>query len=390
MIYRIERLNDSKPIISSRTFAQAGIPEEAASINGPSVAAVPGWVPEDRRADPRARYYLYFAHHGGSYIRMAWAESLTGPYHLYRPRRPGSRGVLALAEIDGRPLLRFENGVEVSSHIASPNVHVDETNRRFVLYFHGSTNTSTPPPHHMTGPQKTLVATSATGLNFNLPEHGGEPGHGLRPALLGNAYFCVFAFRDYVYAFSNGGELWRAPRDRAWLPADPPTADSWERGPNPVADALAQADASASFEVRSTDPRHFAVRFVEPDRLEVFFSLRGDIEESIERIEIDLGGGEWSTWRATDYARLLSPQEPWEGALLPREISRGGGQIRVRQLRDPAVFADSDGSSYLFYCGAGEEGIGVAALQRLSRDQPRAISKAGKTRALERDIRSDR
>ncbi len=359
MTTRIARLNDRKPVISSETFAAAGIPDDGTNINGPSVIAIPDWVPENRRANAHARYYLYFSHHGGRSIRMAWAELVTGPYRLYNPPLPaGRRGVLSLPDTDGRPLLRFANGVEVFSHIASPNVHLDETNRRFVLYFHGETNTTTPPPHAFTGPQKTLVATSATGLNFNPPEHGGEPGHGPRPALLGNAYFCVFAFRDRLYAFSNGGELWRAPADRALRPADPPTADAWEPGPNPVSDALTELGAP------SADPRHLAVRFIAPDRLEVFFTLRGDLEESIDRVEVTIGGGDWTTWRATGYERLLRPREPWEGAGYPPAVSRGGRQTGVRQLRDPAVFTDSDGSTCLFYCGAGEEAIGVAAVPR--------------------------
>ena len=40
----------------------------------------------------------------------------------------------------------------------------------------------------------------------------------------------------------------------------------------------------------------------------------------------------------------------------------GAVDRRVRQLRDPAVFEDADGARYLFYCGAGESGIGIAAL----------------------------
>ena len=34
----------------------------------------------------------------------------------------------------------------------------------------------------------------------------------------------------------------------------------------------------------------------------------------------------------------------------------------VHALRDPCVFEDADGKTYLLYCGAGESGIGIAAL----------------------------
>ncbi|MBI3972242.1 MAG: hypothetical protein HY332_13225, partial [Chloroflexi bacterium] len=39
------------------------------NINGPSLIRVPDWVD-----DPLGRYYLYFAHHRGTYIRLAYAD----------------------------------------------------------------------------------------------------------------------------------------------------------------------------------------------------------------------------------------------------------------------------------------------------------------------------
>ena len=41
---------------------------------------------------------------------------------------------------------------------------------------------------------------------------------------------------------------------------------------------------------------------------------------------------------------------------------RGEIMKPVRQLRDPYVFEDDDGSLYLFYVGGGEQAIGVARL----------------------------
>jgi len=45
--------------------------ERGASINGPSLIRVPDWV-EDRLGT----YYLYFAHHHGLDIRLAFADAL--------------------------------------------------------------------------------------------------------------------------------------------------------------------------------------------------------------------------------------------------------------------------------------------------------------------------
>src|SRR5882672_1166461 len=57
------------------------------NINGPSVIKVPDWVP-----NKLGRYYMYFAHHRGMYIRLAYADSLHGPWKIYEP------GVLNVSE----------------------------------------------------------------------------------------------------------------------------------------------------------------------------------------------------------------------------------------------------------------------------------------------------
>jgi hypothetical protein len=73
--------------------------------------------------------------------------------------------------------------------------------------------------------------------------------------------------------------------------------------------------------------------------------------------------GDWREWQATEPVTLLEPELDWEGADLPLKTSTIGTETtRVHQLRDPCVFMDEDGAGYLFYCGAGESGIGVAKL----------------------------
>ena len=52
--------------------------EDGDNINGPSLIKVPEWV-----NDPLGKYYLYFAHHRGEYIRMAYSDNITGPYTIY-------------------------------------------------------------------------------------------------------------------------------------------------------------------------------------------------------------------------------------------------------------------------------------------------------------------
>ena len=50
------------------------------NINGPSVIRVPGWVKL-----PLGKYYMYFAHHAGQFIRMAYADAVEGPWRIYEP-----------------------------------------------------------------------------------------------------------------------------------------------------------------------------------------------------------------------------------------------------------------------------------------------------------------
>src|SRR5210317_2197592 len=70
----ITRLGDG-PIITPDMDARMG-----GNIQGPSLIRVPDWV-----EDPLGQYYLYFADHRGSYIRMAYADDLAGPWTVHTP-----------------------------------------------------------------------------------------------------------------------------------------------------------------------------------------------------------------------------------------------------------------------------------------------------------------
>ena len=81
-------------------------PDVGDNVNGPSLIRAPDWLP-----DPLGRYYLYFAHHRGSSLRLATADALEGPWRVH----------------PGRVL-----PVEASTcfdHVASPDVHVDDERR---------------------------------------------------------------------------------------------------------------------------------------------------------------------------------------------------------------------------------------------------------------------
>ena len=71
---QIKRLS-ANPIVTPALDESIG-----ANINGPSLLRVPEWLP-----NPLGRYYLYFAHHQGAFIRLAYADELTGPWTVYAP-----------------------------------------------------------------------------------------------------------------------------------------------------------------------------------------------------------------------------------------------------------------------------------------------------------------
>lgn len=71
---RVTRLGEG-PII------HAGLdPSIGDNIQGPSLIKVPSWVHK-----PLGKYYLYFADHKGSYIRLAYADDLIGPWQIHVP-----------------------------------------------------------------------------------------------------------------------------------------------------------------------------------------------------------------------------------------------------------------------------------------------------------------
>src|SRR5205823_2537600 len=142
-ILRVRRLLD-RPIISPDLHPSIGV-----NIQGPSLIRVPDWI-EGRRAE----YYLYFADHKGSYIRLAFADNLTGPWTIYPPGSLQLEQSGFLTEpppVTPAQLAHFEarlqqSGVTISHdllseittpHIASPDVHVDEHGLQIVMYFHG-------------------------------------------------------------------------------------------------------------------------------------------------------------------------------------------------------------------------------------------------------------
>ena len=90
----IIRMNNSNPIIFRDMFPSS-TRSDGDNIDGPSMIRIPSFIPNSRRANSNADYYLYFGHHDGDWIRMAWSANPTGPFTLFGAGASvGDRGVL--------------------------------------------------------------------------------------------------------------------------------------------------------------------------------------------------------------------------------------------------------------------------------------------------------
>ena len=87
----VTRLTDT-PLVASGMFvptALAGLePDALANINGPSVLRMP-----DRAAGKQPAFHMYFGHHKGKSLRLAYAEWLEGPGRCIQTRSSRSRAV---------------------------------------------------------------------------------------------------------------------------------------------------------------------------------------------------------------------------------------------------------------------------------------------------------
>jgi hypothetical protein len=280
----------------------ASSPTLGDNINGPSLLRVPPWVER-----PLGRYYLYFAHHSGKFIRLAYADQISGPWKIHEPGT-----------------LRLDQAPKCYDHIASPDMHVDDGRREILMYFHcpaGSTGDVD------IGQQKTFLALSRDGLRFVADTQPLAP-----------AYLRVFRSGDYYYGVVRGGVLLRS-RDR--------------RSPFESGQTLIDADSGRLL-------RHAAVDR-QGDVLRVYYSRIGDRPERILFSEVHLTSN-WSEWRASEPVTILSPERGYEGADRPLEVSKPDhAPGRVRQLRDPAIFREGK-KTYLLYSVAGESGIAIAEL----------------------------
>lgn len=302
----VTRIGDGPVIYPGMPGLQGDL---GANINGPTVIKVPEWL-----KNPLGKYYMYFGHHRGTYIRLAFADRPEGPWTIYEP------GTLRLEQ------------TTALHHIASPDVLVDDRQKRLLLYFHGPTEQPGGDYGGRPYEQKTFVASSQDGLNFQQIS-----GPATTP------YIRMFEYRGAYYGLGMADKVSAYP---LWLRSGqfsrsvdglPP----FENGPR-ILDEM----------------RHPGVTCI-GETLHIFYTMVGDMPERVYHSTVDLRP-DWLEWTASLPVEVLQPEGDAEGADLPLTASRGGVAVdRERALRDPAVLNDN-GQLYLYYTVAGEKGIAVA------------------------------
>ena len=301
---------DSNPIIKPSMLR--GI--DGQNINGPSLIKVPRWIKY-----PLGKYYLYFAHHEGKYIRLAYANDIKGPWKLYE------KGTLKMEECICN---NKSEKLPDAGHIASPDLLIDSKNKRLVMYFHC--------PVYQDGldslkdyPQLSFRATSKDGIVFNPEEE-----------ILGNSYFRVFKWNKQYYAIARLGLFYKSKDG----------ITDFEKGPNPFNKIQ-----------KSSTVRHSAV-IKRKNALYVFYSRIGDIPERILVSKIQLTD-DWNQWIPSNPTTVIEPMLDYEGVNEPLKKSvAGASYLPVRELRDPAIFQDK-GKTFLLYTVSGELGIAIAKLK---------------------------
>jgi hypothetical protein len=292
-----------RPILSREACIESEL--GFGNVNGPSLIRTPEWLP-----NRLAKYYLYFASHRGRSIGLAYSDELDGPWKIYR---------------DG--CLRLSQALGCRDHIASPDVHIDDTTRQIRMFFHGVSNGS--------NLQFSYLALSTDGLSFVACIYPVAP-----------SYLRVVRYQESWLGMSKGARMYRSLDGISNF--------------KPIDCSIYENSADTDLN-RPGNVRHVALA-LRDNLLKVFFTRIGDAPESIYFGNIDLSRATLM-WHIEDEELLLSPETEYEGVKFPIRKSQAGQATQPqRGIRDPAYFYEA-GRSYVLYSVAGEQGIAIAELE---------------------------
>jgi hypothetical protein len=296
-----------QPIINIENVPEAF----GTNFSGATVFLNPGYLD----SSIYARYIMYFAHHSGTFIRIATSNN------------PFSGWAFPNLEI-----LKIGKFNEFHDHIASPEVFLDHESKTLNLFFHSRINGSRE--------QQTFLAKSKDGVKFEF-----TPMESFLPF-----YLRVSVHNGKVFGVTKGGNLFSHPggnfsRDWKYLG----NMDS----PDSKLERLNYFNDVGNI-------RHAHIISYKENLL-VFYTRLGEAPEQIYARLINFGSDN-NLIEFSEQIEIMQPRLPFECQSAPlKESQPGPSEIFERAFRDPFVFMEKD-VKLLFYSYGGESGIGVCEI----------------------------
>lgn len=295
---------------ATATFGSVGDPGgDGSNIMFPCIVKAASW-----HVAPRGTYYCLFGHHDGTYIRLAYSNSVTSGWT-----------VLAAGTSLTLAALNTAGGYTGGTHVSSPHIIVDDVGEKYYCYLHGD---STGLGH------ESVLAESIDLETWTFVSSAARLSSGT-----GMIYVRPFLYSGAWYAISDTLNLFRS--------TTPTTGGSWARQSSPTTFRGSNGD----------DGRH-AAAIVRGSTLLVLWTNRNEYGEYIHYASVDLTGS-WEAWAMGPGDMLTRSLTAGDGADTPWKTSgAGASSARERALRDPGFFVDGS-TVWLAYAQAGEDSIGV-------------------------------
>jgi hypothetical protein len=277
------------------------------NINGPSCLRTPNFI-----KNPLGKYLLYFAHHAGEFIRVAYSDDIFTNWKILNHK---------INNVSKEKLFH--------DHVASPDLYVDNIENKIYMFFHSRIKGSRK--------QQTFLSKSDDGVNFEL---------------VGGSLGLPFYFRHVItetktFALTKGGNL--------YINSIGPIIGTW-RALNNINTGKSNEEVMHN---KFGSIRHLSLIYY-MKTLITFYTKIGDAPERIYAAKIE--ESEKGIWLISKEFEITRPEFNFEGVNLDLDASVSGPSLKEENaLRDPYVFQDGE-NYYLFYSCAGESGIAVGKL----------------------------
>ena len=304
-------------------------PTLGGNVNGPTVIRVPDWVER-----PLGKSYMYFANHMGDFIRLAYADSVSGPWTIHEPGVLHVKDSAFFREQPDPP----EALDDFYTHVASPEILIDRDRKRFVMWVHGWFTNGERWPANLADArawarqkgygQFTQPAESIDGVHFTV-----------QAAITKTSYIRVFQRGAFL--------LWRL--------------EAWSRVSCRQSAVVVRARREPVSRHNVLEPRtpRRAGAARRPPPCVLHRNRRCSRTLMVSTVDLS---PDWTMWRASAPVEVLRPETTYECVDMPN-VPSDAGDINepARQIRDPFVFED-EGRAYLFYSTCGEQGIAAAEI----------------------------